>query len=133
LAAAVGNDIPNFSGTVSLMANTGIPQPQLMLVGAIGFLIVGGLSVMLGLKARFGAFLLLVFLALASYYFHNFWDLDDPLKYEQQMIHFMKNLSMMGTMLFIMANGSGPMSLDSLFAHETTANAGQQRTLAEVH
>jgi putative oxidoreductase len=29
------------------------------------------------------------------------------------MVQFMKNLSMMGAMLFIAANGSGPMSLDS--------------------
>jgi putative oxidoreductase len=29
------------------------------------------------------------------------------------MIHFMKNLSMMGAMLFIIANGPGAFSLDS--------------------
>ena len=28
------------------------------------------------------------------------------------MIQFMKNLSLMGTMLFLMANGPGPWSLD---------------------
>ena len=49
-----------------------------MLVGAIVFLIVGSLSVIAGHKTQFGAALILVFLVLASYYFHNFWTLSDP-------------------------------------------------------
>ena len=58
---------------------------------------------------------LLTFLVLASYYFHPFWNLEGQ-GHQEQMIHFMKNLSMMGAMLFIVANGSGPMSLDSWLA-----------------
>ena len=50
---------------------------------------------------------------LATYYFHDFWTLSDPQAKQEQMIQFMKNLSMMGAMLFVMANGSGPMSLVS--------------------
>jgi uncharacterized membrane protein YphA (DoxX/SURF4 family) len=30
-----------------------------------------------------------------------------------EMIHFMKNVALMGTMVFIMANGPGPWSLDA--------------------
>ncbi len=38
----------------------------------------------------------------------------DKLKERQdRMGQFMKNLALMGAMLFIIANGSGPMSLDS--------------------
>ena len=77
------------------------------------FLIVGSSSVIAGYKTRFGATLILVFLVLASYYFHNFWTLSDPKAQQEQMIHFMKNLSMMGAMLFIIANGPGAFSLDS--------------------
>ncbi len=36
------------------------------------------------------------------------------------MIHFMKNLSLMGIMLFLMANGSGPMSLDGRTVKDST-------------
>jgi putative oxidoreductase len=39
------------------------------------------------------------------------------------MIQFMKNLSMMGAMLFLIANGSGPMSVDSLLSRRATAPA----------
>ena len=76
------------------------------------FLLAGSLSVIVGYKARVGASLLLTFLVLASYYFHPFWKLEGQAQ-QEQMIHFMKNLSMMGAMLFVVANGSGPMSLDS--------------------
>ena len=55
------------------MDKAGIPAPQFMLVGAIVFLIAGSLSIIIGYKARFGAVLLLVFLVLATYYFHHFW------------------------------------------------------------
>src|SRR5262249_23947169 len=113
LASAAGNKIPNFSDVAKVMAKVGVPLPELMLVGAILFLIAGSLSLIVGYHARIGAALLLIFLALATYYFHNFWDITEPGKQQEQTIQFMKNLSMMGAMLFIVANGPGPMSLDA--------------------
>ena len=113
LMSTLGYMIPSFNGAAQLMASQGIPAPRLMLVGAIVFLIVGSLSLIVGYRARFGAALIFVFLVLASYYFHNFWALSDPKARQEQMIHFMKNLSMMGAMLFIIANGPGAFSLDS--------------------
>ena len=72
LMSTLGYKIPNFNSAAQLMTSKGIPAPRLMLVGAIVFLIVGSLSVIAGYKTRFGAALILVFLVLASYYFHNF-------------------------------------------------------------
>ena len=117
--SAVGNKIPHFNDVAKVMESVGVPAPQFMLVGAIVFLIAGSLSVILGYKARIGATLLLTFLVLATYYFHAFWALEGKAQ-QEQMIQFMKNLSMMGSMLFIMANGSGPMSLDSRWSRRAT-------------
>jgi putative oxidoreductase len=114
LMAAVGNKIPHFGEVAQLMAYKGIPQPKLMLAGAIVFLLAGSLSVITGYRARIGALLLLVFLALATYYFHNFWAIADATARQEALIQFMKNLSMMGAMLFIIANGPGPMSIVSV-------------------
>jgi putative oxidoreductase len=111
--SAVGNDIPNFRGTAAMMAKEGVPVPEVMLAGAIVFLIVGSVSVVLGYKARIGASLLLAFLVLATYYFHDFWKLSDPQAKQEQMIQFLKNLGLMGAMLLIIANGTGPWSLDN--------------------
>jgi putative oxidoreductase len=112
LLAAVGNKVPHFSDVAKVMGSVGVPAPQLLLAGAIVFLLAGSLSVIVGYKARIGAVLLLAFLALASYYFHPFWKLEGQAQ-QEQMIQFMKNLSMMGAMLFIVANGAGPMSVGS--------------------
>src|SRR6185437_9387520 len=76
LLSAVGK-LSNFKGTAGMMADKGIPAAQVLLVGAIAFEVGGGLSILLGYRPRIGAVLLLVFLVLATYYFHDFWKIDD--------------------------------------------------------
>jgi putative oxidoreductase len=66
--------------------------------------------VLLGWHARFGALLLAVFTLAATLVFHNFWAVDAA-QYSNQLNHFMKNLSILGALVFIMAAGSGPFSL----------------------
>jgi len=110
IMSAVGNKIPQFNNVVEYMRSEGVPVPAVMLAGAIVFLVVGGLSVVTGYKIQIGAGLLLVFLVLATYYFHDFWNFEGE-QAQQQMIQFMKNLSLMGTMMFLIANGGGAGSL----------------------
>ncbi len=126
LLAAVGQKIPKFSDTADYMALEGVPMPKVMLGGAIVFLIAGGLSVAAGFKARIGATLLLVFLLLATYFFHDFWTQEDPMAKQEQMIQFMKNASMMGAMLLVIAHGPGLMSIDGRMtaARRTSVPAG---------
>jgi putative oxidoreductase len=121
--SAIGNKIPNFNAVAGKMEEEGVPAPQVLLVGAIVFLIAGSLSVVLGYKARIGATLLLIFLVLATYYFHDFWTVTDPQVKQEQMIQFMKNLGLMGAMVLIIANGTGPMSLD-----ERASTSGDRET-----
>jgi len=113
LMSAIGNKIPHHKQVAAAMTAEGVPVAQLMLAGAIVFLIAGSLSIIFGYKARIGATLLLVFLVLATYYFHDFWTFEDAAQKQQQMIHFMKNMALMGAMLLIIANGPGPLSLDA--------------------
>lgn len=113
LMSAVGNKIPKFTEVAGYMASEGVPASRLMLAGAIVFLIVGSLSMIVGYRARIGGALLLVFLVLATYFFHDFWTFEDAAEKQQQMIQFMKNMALMGALLVIIANGSGPYSLDS--------------------
>ena len=72
LASAVGNKILQFKATAAYMQQEGVPLPTLALVGAIGLLLLGGLSLILGAWTRIGAFFLLVFIVAATYYFHDF-------------------------------------------------------------
>ena len=112
LLAAVGNKIPHFQDVANVMEHAGVPAPQFMLVGAIAFLLVGSVSVILGYKARIGAGLLFAFLVLATYFFHDFWNMPVA-EFENQVAHSLKNLALGGAMLFIIANGSGAWSLDN--------------------
>jgi putative oxidoreductase len=119
LLSALGNKIPNFNSIAAYMASEGVPLPQVMLAGAIVFLIVGSVSVILGYQARIGATLILIFLVLATYYFHDFWNVPAEQK-QEQMIQFMKNLGLAGAMFTIIANGSGAWSLDTCCQPSTT-------------
>jgi len=112
LLSAVGNKIPRFNDVAESMAAEGVPQPKILLAGAIAFLILGSISIAIGYRARVGALMLLVFLGAATYYYHDFWNVP-PEQQQSELISFMKNLSLMGTMVFLLANGAGPMSLDS--------------------
>jgi putative oxidoreductase len=119
LMSAVANKILHFHDVLAVMRAHNVPYAEFLLPGAIIVLIVGSLCVLLGYKARFGAFLLLLFLVAATYYFHNFWDMTNPDQQREQMVHFLKNASMMGTMLFIMAVGAGPFSCDARWTDVT--------------
>jgi putative oxidoreductase len=129
LMSAVAGKIMNFNGTVERMAAEGVPSPTILLGGAIAFLILGGLSIVLGFWGRFGALLLLIFLVAATYYFHDFWKLPPdtpPERMQMEVISFLKNLALMGTMLFLIANGTGPWSLDNRAAAAETAAADDE-------
>ena len=78
------------------------------LAGAVTFLLLGGLSVLLGIRARGGAVLLILFLIPVTWIFHDFWSYgaQDP-QYVPQMINFMKNTGLGGGLLMVLAFGSG--------------------------
>lgn len=102
--------ITGFSAVAGMLAKMGMPFAEVLVVGAIVFELGGGLMVLLGWFARWGALLLAIFMVLATLMFHNFWAVDAA-QYQNQLIHFMKNLSILGALVFIMGAGSGPLSL----------------------
>jgi putative oxidoreductase len=100
-------------GAIESAAAHGVPLAT-VLVPLSGILaLVGGLSVLLGYRARFGAFLLLLFLVPVTLIMHRFWGLHDPQAAMLQHTMFMKNLSMIGGTLLLMYYGAGPVSLDN--------------------
>jgi putative oxidoreductase len=110
---SAAHHIQDYQGTLKGMETQQVPYPPVLLPGALAFMILGSVSVLVGYKARIGALLLLVFLGLAAYFFHNFWTYaPDSKEFMREQIHFMKNVSMAGAMLFIIGNGAGYWSLD---------------------
>jgi putative oxidoreductase len=70
-----------------------------------------GIMILIGFKARWAALFLVVFTAGAIFFVHNFWEMTGD-AYEQNQIQALKNLSIMGALLLIVAVGSGPHSVD---------------------
>jgi putative oxidoreductase len=98
--------IANWGGNESMMASKGVPLPAVALAIAIVFEIVGGLSLLSGYYARWGALALFLYLIPVSFTIHNFWASPEA-EHQNQMIHFMKNLSIMGGLL-VAASASLP-------------------------
>ncbi|HEY3171765.1 MAG TPA: DoxX family protein [Thermoanaerobaculia bacterium] len=90
----------------------GVPFPQVA-VPLAGFLsLAGALSVLLGYRARGGAWLLVAFLVPVTLLMHAFWTVEDPATALMQQAMFLKNLSILGGALLIAWFGAGPISLD---------------------
>ncbi|MGD9126538.1 MAG: DoxX family protein [Planctomycetia bacterium] len=107
------NKMMNWSHTADLMRGEGMKWVPFFLIMAVIVEIGGGLSVLLGVKARLGALALLIFLLPVTLIFHDFWQYAD-LEQTMQMIHFLKNLAIMGGLLVLLGHGAGPISYDSL-------------------
>jgi putative oxidoreductase len=75
--------------------------------------IADGLSILLGYRAKLGAWLIVLFLIPVTLMLHKFWTVQDPMMAQIQMILFMKNVSMLGGALLISQFGAGPFSLDA--------------------
>ena len=99
-------DIRNFEDISGDMESKGIFAPQLLLLGAIVFLLLGSIAVILGVKARWGAVLLILFLIPTTIIFHP------PMGEEDDLIQFLKNLALIGGLLMIVSFGPGVVSFD---------------------
>jgi uncharacterized membrane protein YphA (DoxX/SURF4 family) len=76
-----------------------------LLGGAIFCQLIGGLSILLGIRVRMGAFLLILFIVPVTVLFHHFWLMQEPDR-QAEMIEFMKNISILGGLLLLLAYGN---------------------------
>ncbi len=110
LPAGIGK-ISNFAGTAGYMAMHHVPLVHVALVLTIIIEIGGALMLIVGWKARWAAGILFLWLIPVTLMMHNFWAVTGP-AHQVNFIMFMKNISIMGAMLLVMANGPGPKSID---------------------
>jgi putative oxidoreductase len=99
--------------TIAFAASQGVLLASIAVPLSGVIALAGGLSILLGYRARIGAWLIALFLIAVTPMLHNFWTVADPMMRQIQMAMFMKNVSMLGAALFITQVGSGPWSLDS--------------------
>lgn len=93
--------VPGFAATAGYMTAKGLPVVTLLLVLTILIEAGGGLMILLGWRAREAALVLFLFLIPVTVIFHGFWGIEDPLKAAAEQRSFMKNIAIMGGVLFI--------------------------------
>jgi putative oxidoreductase len=99
--------------TIGFAASQGVLLAPIAVPFSGALAIAGGLSVLLGYRAKVGAWLIALFLVPVTLVMHRFWLVQDPMMAQIQMILFMKNVSMLGGALLISQFGAGPFSLDA--------------------
>ena len=93
-----------YAATAAYMSSVGVPGVLLPVV--IATEVLGAIAIVLGWQTRVSALLLAGYSLLAALIFHtNFAD-------QIEMIMFLKNVSIAGGFLLLVANGAGPLSLD---------------------
>jgi putative oxidoreductase len=104
--------LTGLEGTAAYIGSVGLPAPQLLALGAGLLETVAGVLLIVGWQARWAALALAAFTLLATVLFHNFWAKPADQQMMQQLM-FMKNLAVIGGMLFVYAFGPGTLSLDA--------------------
>lgn len=97
------NHLMGFQGFTEIIASKNLPIPVVLAAGTIAFQLIGSVALILGFKAKIGALLLILFLIPASFLFHP------P---ASDLTGFLKNLSLIGGLLMVMAYGPGLISVD---------------------
>lgn len=110
---AVGwSHVANPAGLAAYLTNLKAPAPELLAwIGLIMEVIIA-ITLVFGVATRYGAAVGIVFLIIATALAHRYWEYTGPaigVNYN----NFLKNLSMLGGMLYVFVTGPGRFSIDA--------------------
>jgi putative oxidoreductase len=100
--------------TAQLETMTGMPTPQLLAIVTGSFEILSGLMIALNFAVRFFAILMIIFVAVVTFYFHDFWNQTPP-DNAKTLIDALKNLSIIGALFIIAGYGRGPRLAEAAY------------------
>ena len=102
--------LSNPAGAVGYMTAYGMPYAEILVWPAGLLEFGGGILLMIGWHARCAATALILFTVVATFIFHAFWSVGAD-QMQMQQIMFLKNLAIIGGLLYVVAYGSGACSL----------------------
>lgn len=106
--------LTSMAATQAYIANGGVSMPVAAYWVAVLMELGVGLALFFGLFTRLSGAALAFWCILTALMFHtNFAD-------RNMLIHFMKNVSMAGGLLYVVAFGAGAFSLDAILARRNT-------------
>jgi uncharacterized membrane protein YphA (DoxX/SURF4 family) len=100
-------------------AAKGVPAAEQAVRATGAMLLVGGLSIMAGVKPRRGLAAIVAFLVPVSLQMHRFWEEADPQMRQTEFINFTKNMALVGAALALMqVREPWPASIDAVRADD---------------
>jgi putative oxidoreductase len=107
--------VPAHFGPVDLKyaVAAGVPFAKLVVPATGLLMLAGALSVLVGYRAKLGAWFLVLFLVPVTLVMHHFWTANNPMMAQLQMGMFIRNVSILGGALIVSQVGAGPWSLDA--------------------
>ncbi|HXN97758.1 MAG TPA: DoxX family protein [Candidatus Acidoferrales bacterium] len=103
--------IGGYSQMVAYSAAKGLPMASVSIACAAVLELACGLAILIGFQTRIAAWLLFLYLLPVTFIFHNFWAMQGA-EQQQNMIDFLKNVSIMGGLVILATYGPGPYSVD---------------------
>jgi putative oxidoreductase len=100
------------AATTAYFTKLGFPMPEVVAWVAIVIEIGGGALLILGWQTRRISWLLILFVVIATLMAHRFWEFDAP-AYAAQLSLFLKNVAIIGGLLYIIVFGPGALSVDA--------------------
>ncbi len=76
-----------------------VPKPDVAVLLSGVLMLMGGGSILLGIKPKYGALAIITFLAGVSPVIHDFWNVQDPGQRMHDLVNFSKNLALLGAAL----------------------------------
>lgn len=103
--------VGGYTQLVGYAAAKGVPLASVAIACAAVLELAGGLAILVGFQTKIAAWLLFLYLIPVTFYFHNFWSMQG-MEQQDNMIHLLKNVAIMGGLVILAANGPGPYSVD---------------------
>jgi len=104
----------DWSGTTTLLAMKGLPAPAVLLFIALAVMVLGGLSLLFGMRTRLGALALFAFTIVATIAMHDYWKLHEVAVRQADYDIFVRNLAIAGGLLVLVGLGGGKVALDNV-------------------
>ena len=93
---------------------TGMSTPQMLAIAIGAFEVIAGLMIALNFGARFFAILLIFLVAVATFYFHDFWNQPSP-ENTRTIVDALKNLAIIGALFMIAGYGRTPRTMEPVY------------------
>ena len=104
--------LTHFGATSQMIAGVGMPLASVATAVSILIEIGGAAAIIIGWQTKLVAWVQFAYLIPVTFMLHNFWASPAAMQ-QDQMVHFMKNLGIMGALLILAGHGPGASAIDA--------------------